>query len=54
MGTDPLAVVNPTDMKVWGVERLRIIDASVAPSSFSANTQSLVYAVAARAVDLIV
>ncbi|CAF2268853.1 unnamed protein product [Rotaria magnacalcarata] len=54
MGTDPLAVVNPTDKKVWGVERLRIIDASVAPSSFSANTQSLVYAVAARAVDLIV
>ncbi|CAF2528822.1 unnamed protein product [Rotaria sp. Silwood2] len=54
MGTDSLSVVNPTNMKVWGVEHLRIIDASVAPSSFSANTQSLVYAVAARAADLIV
>ncbi|CAF1109443.1 unnamed protein product [Adineta steineri] len=54
MGTDKLSVVNPRNMKVWGVEGLRIIDASVAPASFSANTQSLTYAVAARAVDLIV
>ncbi|CAF1262594.1 unnamed protein product [Adineta steineri] len=54
MGTDKLSVVNPYNMKVWGVEGLRIIDASVAPASFSANTQSLTYAVAARAVDLIV
>ncbi|CAF4252461.1 unnamed protein product, partial [Adineta steineri] len=54
MGTDKLSVVNPRNMKVWGVEGLRIIDASVAPASFSANTQSLNYAVAARAVDLIV
>jgi choline dehydrogenase-like flavoprotein len=41
-------------MKVWGVEGLRVVDASVAPSSFSANTQSLTYAVAARTADLIV
>ncbi|CAF1291584.1 unnamed protein product [Rotaria sordida] len=54
MGTDSLSVVNTINMKVWGVERLRIIDASVAPSSFSANTQSLTYVVAARAADLIV
>lgn len=54
MGTDTLSVVNPLNMKVYGVEGLRIVDASVAPSSFSANTQSLTYAVAARAVDLIV
>ncbi|CAF0859376.1 unnamed protein product [Adineta steineri] len=54
MGTDKLSVVNPHNMKVWEVEGLRIVDASVAPASFSANTQSLTYAVAARAVDLIV
>ncbi|CAF3837449.1 unnamed protein product [Adineta steineri] len=54
MGIDKLSVVNPRNMKVWGVEGLRIIDASVAPASFSANTQSLTYAVAAQAVDLIV
>ena len=54
MGTDALSVVNPLNMKVWGVEGLRIVDASVAPSSFSANTQSLTYAIAARAVDLII
>ena len=54
MGTDKLSVVDPLTMKVWGVERLRIIDASVAPSSFSANTQSMTYAIAARAAHLIV
>jgi choline dehydrogenase len=54
MGIDPLSVVDPLTMKVWGVERLRIIDASVAPASFSANTQSMTYAVAARAADLII
>ena len=54
MGTGSLSVVEPLTMKVRGVERLRIIDASVAPSSFSANTQSMTYAVAARAADLIV
>lgn len=54
MGTDTYSVVNPLNMKVWGVEGLRIVDASVAPSSFSANTQSLTYAVAARAADLII
>ncbi|CAF1022217.1 unnamed protein product [Adineta ricciae] len=53
MGTDKLSVVDPLNMKVWGIDGLRIIDASVAPASFSANTQSLTYAVAARAVDLI-
>ncbi|UJR08100.1 hypothetical protein I4U23_012377 [Adineta vaga] len=53
MGTDRFSVVNPLNMKVWGVNGLRIVDASVAPASFSANTQSLTYAVAARAVDLI-
>jgi choline dehydrogenase len=54
MGTDTFSVVNPLNMKVWGVEGLRVVDASVAPSSFSANTQSLTYAVAARTADLIV
>ena len=54
MGTDALSVVNPLNMKVWGVEGLRIVDASVAPSSFSANTQSVTYAIATRAADLIV
>lgn len=53
MGTDTMSVVNPENMKVWGIERLRVIDASIAPSSFSANTQSMTYAIAARAVDII-
>ena len=53
MGRDTLSVVDPLNMKVWGVDGVRIVDASVAPSSFSANTQSLTYAIAARAADLI-
>jgi choline dehydrogenase len=52
--SDPLAVVNPLTMAVHGLLNIRVVDASVAPTSFSANTQSLTMAVAARAVDLII
>lgn len=51
---DPGAVVNPDNMSVWGTQKLRIVDASVAPTSFSANTQALTMAVATRGVQLII
>lgn len=51
--TDPLSVVDPTTMRVHGMSNLYIVDASVAPTSFSANTQSLAMAVAVRGVELI-
>ena len=38
MGQDPLAVVSPVDLKVIGVDRLRIIDASIIPRTVSGNT----------------
>ncbi|KAI1662906.1 GMC oxidoreductase [Daldinia decipiens] len=45
-------VVNPK-LKVYGVDSLRIVDASAIPLNSTANMQSTVYAFAERAADLI-
>lgn len=39
MGTDPLAVVDP-QLRVHGIENLRVIDSSIMPSIISGNTQA--------------
>jgi len=39
MGGDPMSVVD-TELKVRGVENLRVIDASVMPKITSANTNA--------------
>ena len=49
---DPKAVVGP-DLRVRGVERLRVIDASIMPRLVSANTNAPTMAIADRAVSLI-
>jgi choline dehydrogenase len=48
---DPLAVVTP-DLRVRGVDGLRIFDASMMPNVVSGNTNAVVMAVADRAVAL--
>ena len=52
MGTDEHAVVD-TDLRVRGIEGLRVIDASVMPSSVNANTNATVYGIAERAAQLL-
>jgi choline dehydrogenase-like flavoprotein len=52
MGEDELAVVD-RELKVRGIERLRVVDASVMPDLVSGNINACVLAIAERASDLI-
>jgi choline dehydrogenase-like flavoprotein len=52
MGIDELAVVDP-ELRVRGVEGLRIADASVIPEAPTGNTQTAVLMIAERASDFI-
>lgn len=52
VGTDDLAVVDP-HLRVHGISRLRVADASIMPSPVSANTNATVFAIAERAAHLI-
>ena len=53
MGVDEMSVVDPNSMKVYGVDGLRVVDASVFPFVTNANIYSPVMMVGEKAADLI-
>jgi len=52
MGSDAMAVVDP-ELRVHGVERLRVADASIMPTVVSGNTNAATIMIGERAADMV-
>ncbi|MEM7738727.1 MAG: GMC family oxidoreductase N-terminal domain-containing protein [Deinococcota bacterium] len=53
MGTDSMAVVDPSSLKVYGTEGLRVTDASVMPEVPNGNCQTPIVMIAERTADFV-
>jgi choline dehydrogenase len=51
--SDPMAVLDPNSMKVWGTEGLRVVDAGCMPNVSNGNTYAPTMMIAEKAADLI-
>lgn len=51
--SDPFAVVSPQTLKVYGLQNLRVVDASVMPTIPSGNIQIPIIMMAEKAADII-
>jgi choline dehydrogenase len=52
MGTGPMAVVDP-ELKVHGIEGLRVADASVMPTVISGNTNAATIMIGEKLADMV-
>ena len=52
-GTDPMAVVD-NQLKVWGLDGIRIVDASIMPTMPSGNINAPVMMIAEKAATMII
>jgi choline dehydrogenase len=51
--SDPMAVLNPSTMQVWGTKGLRVVDAGCMPNVSNGNTYAPTMMIAEKAADLI-